>query len=390
MTHAVDVELMDKIKKYGSGGALEVDACFNCGNCTAVCPLAEDSSGFPRRVIRMAQVGMEKELLATEDIWRCYACGECTLTCPREANPAQFMAAARSYAISRYDLTGISRLMYNSVAGNIAVFLTLSAFFALLLLSHRGDIHGHPLALFEFIPGVWVHDIGVLLFTVIGLSAAGGAISMIYRVLRRKRPGGPPGFPISGLLPALLSSATDALNHRRFQSCDEEKSETLPLYLRPWVVHASIMWGFLAMLAATTLDFYLKPIGSHVPPWFPMRILGTLGGLACLFGTVVAITRRVRAKEEPYIHSAFSDWFFLVLLAATVFTGLLTEVVVYVPHPSIFGYALFLGHIVLAMDLLVMMPLTKFAHVLYRTLALALHHWANASSQQTADAASVL
>jgi hypothetical protein len=42
------------------------------------------------------------------------------------------------------------------------------------------------------------------------------------------------------------------------------------------------------------------------------------------------------------------------------------------------------------MDLLVMMPLTKFAHVLYRTLALALHHWANASSQQTADAASVL
>lgn len=388
MTHAVDVELMEKIKKYGSSGTLDVNACFNCGNCTAVCPLAEDSSGFPRRVIRMAQVGLEKQLLADEDIWRCYACGECTQTCPREADPAEFMAAARSYAISRYDVTGISRLMYNSVVGNILVFLAFSTFFALLLLSHRGDLHGRPVALFEFIPGVWVHDIGVVLFTVIGLSSAVGALSMIYRVVTRERPGGQPAFAISTLLPALWTAATDALTHRRFRSCDDEQPTDIPLHLRPWFVHATIMGGFLAMLAATTLDFYLKPIGSHVPPWYPMRILGTLGGMVSLYGMSIVIARRICAKDAPYKKSSFSDWFFLLLLAATVFTGLLTEVVVYLPQPSMTGYLLFLVHIVLAMDLLVMMPLTKFAHVLYRTLALALHDWANAPVPRTVVTAS--
>lgn len=36
MAHAIDVALMDKIKKHGPGGTLDVSACFNCGNCTAV------------------------------------------------------------------------------------------------------------------------------------------------------------------------------------------------------------------------------------------------------------------------------------------------------------------------------------------------------------------
>ena len=88
MIHHVDPSLMGKIRRHGRRGRLQVESCFQCGNCTAVCPLAQDSAGFPRRAIRMAQVGMERELLASEDLWRCYACGECTRTCPREADPA--------------------------------------------------------------------------------------------------------------------------------------------------------------------------------------------------------------------------------------------------------------------------------------------------------------
>ena len=119
---------------------------------------------------------MEKELLADEDIWRCYACGECTQTCPREADPMQFMAAARSYAISRHDVTGLARLMYRSVVGNILVFLALSTFFTLLLLSHKGGLQMSSNGvifsglgsthLFQFIPGEWVHGIGIALFAV--------------------------------------------------------------------------------------------------------------------------------------------------------------------------------------------------------------------------------
>ncbi len=388
MAHPIDVALMDKIKKHGPGGTLDVSACFNCGNCTAVCPLAEDSSGFPRRVIRMAQVGMEKELLADEDIWRCYACGECTKTCPREADPMQFMAAARSYAISRYDATGLAGWMYRSAAVNILVLLLFSAFFALLLLSHKGGLemgsNGAIFSgigssrLFQFIPGEWVHSIGVALFVVIGASLAFGVFSMIYRVMSKKNHAGTrPAFPLAALLPSIWSAVTDALNHRHFRNCEQTTEPTNePIYRRAWFVHGTIMWGFLAMLIATTVDFLFKPIGSPVPPWYSMRLLGLLGGLVCLYGLTIAISRRISAKETPYDKSSFSDWFFLLLLAATVLTGLLTEIVVYMPHLTIFGYASFVTHIVLAMDILIMMPLTKFAHVVYRTLALALHEWA--------------
>ena len=57
--------------------------------------------------------------------------------------------------------------------------------------------------------------------------------------------------------------------------------------------------------------------------------------------------------------------------------------------PSAAGSILFLTHIVLAMDLIVMMPLNKFAHVIYRPLALILYQWAQtpAPAADTLDAA---
>jgi nitrate reductase gamma subunit len=151
-------------------------------------------------------------------------------------------------------------------------------------------------------------------------------------------------------------------------------------YLRPWLVHATVMGGFLAMLLATTLDFMLKPIGSPVPPWYPMRILGLVGGLVCLYGLAIVLCRRAQGTQTPYTKSSFADWFFPVLLAATVLTGLATEIIAYLPMNA-FGHMLFFVHVILAMDLVAMLPLTKFAHVLYRTLALVLFAWRHASAK---------
>ena len=181
--------------------------------------------------------------------------------------------------------------------------------------------------------------------------------------------------------------------HRRFRECDsaEDSSERPiePLHQRTWFIHATVMGGFLAMLLATTLDFLLKPIGSPAPPWYPMRLLGAIGGIVCLYGLAIALNRRLRATEVPWRKSAFSDWFFPVLLAATVLTGLFTEIVVYLPMNTV-GHAVFFVHVVLAMDLVAMLPLTKFAHALYRTLALVLFAWRHAPTAEAvvADAQS--
>lgn len=383
MTHIVDRSLLRKIKRHGAGRKLDVDACFQCGNCTAVCPLAEDSGGFPRRLIRMAQMGMEKDLLASPDIWRCYACGECTQTCPRQADPAEFMAATRSYAISRYDFTGLAALANRSVLGNLLVFAVFSIVFSLLLAGAQTSA-GPQAPLFDFIPGQWIHDIGVGLFVVVGFSAALGMLAMFARFVMQQRDQGVT-LRLGALPGAVASAVSDALMHRRFQRCDSGEATppppVEPWYLRAWVVHAAVMGGFLTMLLATTLDFLVKPIGSPVPPWYPMRIMGLAGGLVCLYGLTIIFLRRIRAAQAPWKKSAFSDWFFPSLLAATVLTGILTEIAVYAPLGNV-GHAIFFTHVVLAMDLIAMLPLTKFAHVLYRTLALTLFAWSHAPARE--------
>ncbi len=387
MARVLDTQLLRKIERHGSGGTLDVSACFNCGNCTAVCPLAEETAGFPRRIIRMAQVGMERELLAGEDLWRCYECGECSRTCPRQADPAEFMAAARSYAIARYDFTGLAGLVNRSIYGNLLVFALFSVIFEFVL-SIKANPVGPQAKLFDFLPGWWIHNIGVVLFAVVGLSAAAGMLSMFARFRAEEHSHESP-LRLAALPAAIATGLSDALLHMRFRQCDsaEKDAETdeKPLPLRPWFVHAAVMGGFAAMLIATTLDYLLKPIGSPVAPWYPMRLLGAAGGLVCLYGLTIILARRIRANQIPWRKSAFSDWFFPVLLYITVLTGLATEFAVYLPMRS-FGNAIFFVHVVLAMDLIAMLPLTKFAHVLYRPLALVLFAWRHAPEPATAAA----
>jgi hypothetical protein len=281
--------------------------------------------------------------------------------------------------------TAPARRRYAPAAGSLAVFALFSAVFSLLLAARQQT--GAPNApLFNFLPGEWIHNIGVVLFIVVGLSAAFGMFSMFLRFRAEQGRKGV-ALRFTALPGACVQAITDALLHTRFQSCDSGEQTpprpAEPWYKRRWVVHAAVMSGFLAMLAATTLDFLLKPIGSPAVPWYPMRVLGALGGLVCLYGLVIVLARRWRAKEVPWKKSSFADWFFPLLVAATVLTGLVTEVVDYAPMGTL-GHTIFFAHVVLAMDLVALLPLTKFAHVLYRTLALVLFAWRHAPAAETA------
>jgi heterodisulfide reductase subunit C len=62
----VDPELRHELREFG---AEDVDACFNCGNCTAVCPLSRDSTVFPRKIIRYLQLGLKDKLVRSPEPW---------------------------------------------------------------------------------------------------------------------------------------------------------------------------------------------------------------------------------------------------------------------------------------------------------------------------------
>ena len=73
------------IKKYG---AYDLDACYNCGSCTAVCNITAEDANFPRMFIHHGLLGQKDEILGSRELWLCYACGDCTATCPRQAASA--------------------------------------------------------------------------------------------------------------------------------------------------------------------------------------------------------------------------------------------------------------------------------------------------------------
>jgi Fe-S oxidoreductase len=58
------------------------DACLTCGTCASACPIAGVDGLDPRKIVRMAVLGMDKELVDTQWPWKCTMCGKCEVSCP--------------------------------------------------------------------------------------------------------------------------------------------------------------------------------------------------------------------------------------------------------------------------------------------------------------------
>jgi nitrate reductase gamma subunit len=77
-----------------------------------------------------------------------------------------------------------------------------------------------------------------------------------------------------------------------------------------------------------------------------------------------------------------SDWLFLWLLWLAGSTGFVVELALYLPEPPAWGYALFLFHVAVAMELVLLAPFTKFAHAVYRPAALFLQALAESTRRR--------
>ena len=95
-------------------GAEDVQLCYHCGDCSTVCPHADEVYKFPRKSMRQLQMGLERKIETTLEPWLCYYCGQCSEQCPREAAPGETMMSLRRWLISRYDFTGIAKQFFKS------------------------------------------------------------------------------------------------------------------------------------------------------------------------------------------------------------------------------------------------------------------------------------
>jgi len=372
----INPNFAQEIKKYG---ARDFEACFNCGTCTATCGLTEQNANFPRKFVRSGVLGQREDLLNSKEIWLCYACGDCSTNCPRQAAPAEYMAAVRRYAIANYEPTGLTKLIFKSNPFSIFLTLFLAVILGFFLLTIKPD-NIVSRWIFEWMPYEILHTMGLIIFSITGISMVWGIISMWRKLssgldqkARQKT---------AKISEAFQKTGDELATMRRYRNCDTEDESfwnTKKGYERPWFIHWSVMWGFIGLLLATILDFMFKDPATDI--WFPSRLLGTLAGLLLIYGTSMALYYRLTKITKAYSSTKLADWMFLGFLFVAGITGFWLEASITLNASNSTNQIVFVIHTIISMQLVLLFAFSKFAHAIYRPLAL-FHYYYHAPQKQ--------
>jgi ferredoxin len=377
MSAEVHPELLLNLKKFGVADAA---ACFNCGNCTAVCSLSSEATPFPRKVIRYLQLGLKDKLFESPEPWLCYYCGDCSETCPRQANPGEVMMGLRRYLTSRYDWTGISRLFYTSKVFEVAAILVVAAMVGLGFYFFHGPLRTDRVALNVFAPNTTIEILDLIMLAVLSFFLLTNAYRLFKAVM-----GDPAqypalsfaakqqvqnqllrGVPIAIYLREAKEFVLQFFTQKKFAACGTPSQKV------QWINHLLIMTGYSIVFALVVIGIRWFQRDEIYPLWHPIRVLGYYATFGLLYGTTIAIWGRIKKSKTVYAHSHSSDWAFLVLLWLTTFTGILIHVGRLLELP-LTTYAIYVIHMMIAVPMLVIeVPFAKWTHQLYRPLVLYL------------------
>lgn len=342
-------------------GGESIRKCYQCGSCTANCPLTAKIKAFPRRTLRLIQLGLVERALRNPDMWLCSACSTCKAACPRQADPGEIMAALRRYAYSKYswlpsstqDLLTSPKLV---VALTTAFSLILSALVYMMSQMSEATTTVNFAAVLPFS----IVDIAGL---VLGLAVVVGLALNTLKMWKMVGHGwsNPPQLTVGRRLSSFVSVfVREMALHRALRKCNTGRLQ--------WLAHLSLVTGFMGAAMTTMFAFVLNPSGSPFPLDHPVKILGNLSGALLLFGTATMIARRYFQKNTVG-KTLFQDGLFLSLLFIVAITGTLSESARLL-DAGIVAYPAYSAHLVSVALLLALAPYAKFAHAIYRPLAM--------------------
>lgn len=362
MSSRVDPGLLSELKEYG---VANVETCFNCGNCTAICPLATDATPFPRNNIRLLQLGLRERLQHSLDPWLCYYCGDCSATCPRQAEPAEAQMTMRRWLTAQYDWTGLARKFYTSKWWELGSVLLLSSFVVLMFVLFHGPIVTDRVALNTFAPAEVIEILDWIMLVGLSFFLLTNVFRMYSSTILRQ-----PNLKVP--LSLYMTEAWNLVYHfatqKRFSKCDEEHPSFWQK--KRWRNHWILVFGYVTMFVLIVVFLRWFQTDNIYPIWHPQRWIGYLATVALLFGAGDAIWGRIKKSHQMHRFSHLSDWMFPVLLLLTTISGILQHTFRYLGLP-LATYYTYVIHLAILFPMLVLeVPFGKWSHLAYRPFAI--------------------
>jgi len=101
----------DFVKEVEKISGENVIDCYQCGKCSAGCPMVFAMDILPNQVMRLMQLGLEEDVTKSNTIWVCASCVICTARCPRGCDLARVMEAVRTVALrKRFDYVDLTKI----------------------------------------------------------------------------------------------------------------------------------------------------------------------------------------------------------------------------------------------------------------------------------------
>jgi quinone-modifying oxidoreductase subunit QmoC len=313
---------------------------MQCGNCSVVCTKSPENAPFPRPQMLAAQWGLKDRLVADPALWLCHNCAECTAQCPRGARPGDVLGALRRHAIEHFAFPRfMGRLVNNPYAAPILFLIPALIFLAIALWSPRGPAGPAP----EFADVIPIPILEALFFAVAGLVILVFAVG-IARFVKATDAG---GFSIEAI--------GEILTHRRFENCGARRTG-----------HLLLFWSFLGLALMGTIVGIGTMAGllrTPLPLAHPLKIFANICAIVILAGILLRLGS-LRA-------ATYFDRLFFLTLAGVAATGIASELL-RLAQAGIAMYVVYFVHLVLIFALFLYAPYGKFAHLAYRTVAIAI------------------
>lgn len=359
MAIRVNPKLIDELERFGSE---DVHNCYHCGNCSAVCPHTDEFFVFPRKSMRSLQMGLERKLERSIEPWLCYYCGQCSEQCPRNAQPGETMMSLRRWLISRYDLTGLARLFYRSWKSELAAVLAVALFTGVGLLAYgfwQGNIRIYDGA-GAFLPSSSIHIFDLAVGGLMFLFLAVNSVRMWWLIMDPKEE----GISWSLYLKKILLLPWHFFTQKRYAECESGQPGTVHI---PWLLHLGIALGYVTMLVLVMVFLHTLQAGPQIH--WSVHVFGYLASIGLLAGTTYMLHGRLKKTRVQYLRSQGSDWIFVTLLFIITVTGILQHILHRVGLP-LAANIVYVLHLMVVVPWLLRMPFSKWAHMIYRPLAM--------------------